>query len=309
MLNKVEFSDLYKFITSVGLIFIASTFIFPWLFMKNELGIELSTEEYNSLIAKSKDLANNRIKLNLTIVKLIPWISSGFFIVGITMVFIGLKNWKKKQDIVDETEDLRLAELRNKVESMSPKEAKRKAEIEVLEEIEATVNSTIELNQPEKNKKPNKEKQEILTEKLINMETLFFKKIEEFNSFNYEVKQNVKLVRDFGVDIFLQAFNKKTHRDIMIEIKFLQSNLNMKLIRDSYNRFFLTHSHYGMQTKRNAMMEFIIVYKDDIASPEEINRFKLACDALQKEINYPSFRMYVMNESEAKNFDIQKIVI
>ena len=81
MLNKIEFSDLYRFLTSIGLIFIASAFLIPWLFMKQELGV-ISISEYNDLIHSSKELVDNRINLNLLVIKALPFISMVFFIFG-----------------------------------------------------------------------------------------------------------------------------------------------------------------------------------------------------------------------------------
>lgn len=298
MFDKLEFSDLYKFITSIGLIIIGSAFLLPWLFMKNELGIELSTEDYNNLITEAKTLADQRISLNLAIVRLIPWISVFLFLIGLGMTVLGLIKWKKKQAIVDQSEDLRLAELRYKVESMSPKEAKEKAKEEVDEEIKIDSKSKVETD-AQKSK---------AVEKLIDMENLFLRKIENFNSFNYEVKQNAKITKEHSVDILLQALNKKTCDDIMIDIKFIQNQLNITFVKESYTRFRAAHSNYTYMTKRNTKMKFIVVYKNDIADEDQINRFKSACQVLEKEINLPSFRLYLMSETEALNFDIKKII-
>ena len=69
MLNKIEFSDLYRFLTSVGLIIIASSFLIPWLFMKQEIGLLVSKSQYSELIENSKNLTDNRISLGLFITK------------------------------------------------------------------------------------------------------------------------------------------------------------------------------------------------------------------------------------------------
>ena len=104
MLNKIEFSDLYRFLTSIGLIFIASAFLIPWLFMKQELGI-ISTSEYNELIQSSKDLVDNRISLNLLVIKALPFISILLFLFGCFLIFVGFKKWKKnKMELTKQTE-------------------------------------------------------------------------------------------------------------------------------------------------------------------------------------------------------------
>ena len=98
MLNKIEFSDLYKFLTSVGLIFIVSAFIIPWLFMREGVGILVSEIEYGALIEESKNLTDKRIELNSLVISSIPWISSILFLFGLIIVGFGLYHWKKKQN-------------------------------------------------------------------------------------------------------------------------------------------------------------------------------------------------------------------
>src|SRR5690606_17707282 len=122
MLDKIEFSDLYKFLTSVGLIIIASSFIIPWLFMKQEIGLLISETEYNELIESSKNLTDDRIKLGLFITKAIPFISCILFAFGTIITGIGLFKWKKKQDYVDETDHLKLTELKAKVKELNNEE-------------------------------------------------------------------------------------------------------------------------------------------------------------------------------------------
>lgn len=281
MFNKVEFSDLYKFLTSIGLIFIASAFLFPWLFMKNELGIELSTEDYNSLIEKSKELADRRIDLNLTIVKLIPWISSSLLVLGLIMVFFGLKNWKKKQDVVDETENLNLFELRTKIQSLKPAEVKHKAETEIEEEFTSEMNSKskeeIVSRDPQKNTS--------LRDSLLEMENRIFQKIIDYNTFQYKPMSNVKINDGNELDILLQAYNNRKKADVIIEIKYIQQFLNMGFIRETYQKVVELYGHYTRETKRKTKVILLIVIKEDIASTEEIDRFADAIDEYRDDIS------------------------
>ena len=55
--------------------------------MKQELGI-ISTTDYNELILSSKELVDNRISLNLIVIKALPFISIGLFIFGCVILNI-----------------------------------------------------------------------------------------------------------------------------------------------------------------------------------------------------------------------------
>ncbi|XOV69061.1 MAG: hypothetical protein ACFHU9_07705 [Fluviicola sp.] len=302
MLNRIEFSDLYKFLTSVGLIFIAAAFLLPWLFMKEGIGIAISNSEYNDLIIESKNLTDKRIALSSFVISSIPWISGALFLGGGFLVGFGLFHWKKKQNRVDETEELNLTELRTKIQRLNTSEIREKAEQEVTEEISSTSDITeneIKVEQPDI---------ETLKNNLIDMEGLFFEKIIAFNTFDFKPNSNVKIVDGREVDILLHSYNIKRLPDVLIEIKYLQNKLSMQLIRDSYKKFRETHSKYVVSAKRNAKMKFIIVYKEDIANLEEINRFVSACNLLEKEINYQALKFFVLTESQAKDFDIKQLL-
>lgn len=306
MLDKVEFSDLYKFLTSVGLIFIASAFLLPWLFMKDGIGILVSEEEYSALIETSKNLTDKRIALSSFVITSIPWISSLLFIVGSFLVSYGLFYWKKKQKRVDETEELNLLELRLKIKKLNSSEIKDKAENEIEEEISAQ--SDIVENEASPQPEVTKSDMELMKGNLIDIENLFYEKIVEFNSFDFKVNSNVKIVGGREVDILLNAYNIKKKPDILIDIKYLQNKLSMQLIRDAYQRFKQIHNSYVGNTKRNAKMKFVIVYKHDIAKPDQINRFINACKELERESNYPALNFFVMDEIQAKDFDIQQFL-
>jgi hypothetical protein len=303
MLNKVEFSDLYKFLTSVGLIIMASAVLIPWLFMKQEIGLLISETEYNGLIESSKNLTDRRIQLGLIITKAIPYISGILFALGILISGIGLWNWKKKQDTVDETDLLKLTELKAKIKELDSDEIDEKAEQEVRQEIQAEIDKT------EKKDKPavTEENIEELKANLIDMEKFFYDKIVNFNSFNYNVKSNVKIDNKYEVDIALTPLNKK-YRDSFIEIKYLQSKLTLTVVQDAFRNLNKVHGHFFNTTKKYANKILIIVYKSDIADAEEIKRFKVGIQNYFEQFKPTYFKYYVLNEEEARNFNIQAIV-
>lgn len=308
MFNKIEFSDLYKFLTSVGLVFIASSFLIPWLFMKQDIGILINSEDYNNLIQSSKTLTDKRIEMNLFVVKAIPFVSCGLFIIGSIIIYFGITNWKRKQKNVDETEDLKLTELRAQVAQLKPSEINVKAENEINEELNAKADdNNEEITKP---KQPiTKKKKEQLKINLLDMENLFFQKIIDYNTFDYQPKSNVKIANNREIDILLNAYDQKKRKDKLIEIKYLQNKLSMQLIRDSFNKFRGTVNTYTNATKRNVIYFYVIIYSSDIADDKQTNRFIQASKDFEKEIADSRFKLFIMNEKEAKEFDINRIVV
>ncbi|WP_396600749.1 hypothetical protein [Algibacter sp. R77976] len=307
MLNKVEFSDLYKFLTSVGLIIIASAFLIPWLFMKQEIGLLISETEYNELVKSSKKLTDNRIKLGLFITKAIPYISGILFALGIIISTIGIKKWKRKQDTVDETDQLKLTELKAKINELDSTEIEQKAEEEVKKEISMTsTNSDKENEQTEIEEKPTIDIEE-LKSNLIDMENLFFKKIVDFNSFVYEPKSNIKIDNQFEIDIMLKSLDIAKYPDILIEVKYIQNKLKFSIVQDAFRNLTKAYSNLS-KTRKKINTYLIVVYKQDIAERDEINRFLSAVNDYSAKFNRNIYKFIVMSDNEANNFDIKKIV-
>ncbi|PRX12467.1 hypothetical protein [Nonlabens ulvanivorans] len=304
MLNKIEFSDLYRFLTSIGLIFIASSFIIPWLFMKQELGV-ISSTDYNGLIQSSKDLVDNRISLNLIVIKALPFISIGLFLFGCLLIFIGFKKWKKKQDGIDETDGIKL-ELLRATKQLDSEEIDEKAEMEVQEEIQESTSS--EKIKDEKPKAKSKEEIEKLKTNLIGMEKLFYDKIIEFNSFAYEPKANVKIDDKFEADIVLTPNNKRKNPDIIIEVKYLQTKLNMDIVKKSFSALVRMRNHIFNSSKRSPTLILIMVYRSDIGNADEIRRFKNGVVEYLSQFSVGTFRHFILNEQEAENFNINTII-
>jgi len=272
--------------------------------MKQELGI-ISTTDYNGLIQSSKDLVDNRIGLNLIVIKALPFISIGLFIFGCVLIFIGFKRWKKKQDGIDETDGIKLEMLRA-TKQLDSEQIDEKAEIEVQEEIQET--STKKEIKDEKPKTKTKAEIEELKSNLIGMEKLFYDKIIEFNSFVYDPKANVKIDDKFEADIVLTPNNKKKHPDIVIEVKYLQTKLNMDIVKKSFSALVRMQNHIFNASKRRPNLILIMVYRSDIGNAEEIRRFKNGVVEYFSQFSVGYFRHFILNEQEAENFNVNTII-
>lgn len=300
MFNKIEFSDLYRFLTSIGLIFIASAFLIPWLFMKQELGV-ISTIEYEGLIEPSKKLVDSRINLNLNVINSLPLVSLVLFSFGVLLIFIGFKKWKKKQDGIDESDVIKLEILRAS-KQLDLSEIDEKAEVEVKEEIEKSENS-------QTNMVSDRGRIEKLKSDLIGMEKLFYDKLVEYNSFIYEPKANVKLDDRFEADIVLTPFNKKKYPDIVIEIKYLQTRLNMDVVKKAITHLVQIQSHIFNKSKRRPSLILIIVYRTNIANENEMNRFEAGVKDYVNQFNINPLKYFVLNGEEAEEFEAESIII
>lgn len=316
MFDKVEFSDLYKFKTSIGLIIIVLGVILPWFFLRQDSELIISYEDYYNLIPESKALFDKKLNLSSNIIELIPYFSLALIILGILLTILGYSKWYSKQKIADATEQINYDNLKGGIKAQSSDEIKEnanndvkeeenyKSDQEVLDEDKLDAeNSAINVTNNEE-EKPSQEK---LTNNLISMENLFLDKITSYNSFNYKIQSKVKIAKIYEVDFLLNAFNTKKYNDLIIEIKYLQSKLSMQLVRDSFNKGMAIHANYHNLTKRNNVFILIIIYNENIANESELARFKKAIQDFKSEIG-TTHKIVLMSDQEVKDYKIEEII-
>jgi hypothetical protein len=139
------------------------------------------------------------------------------------------------------------------------------------------------------------------------MENLFFNKMTAYNSFVYEPKSNVKIDGKFELDIMLKSLDSSKYPDVLIEVKYIQNKLKFSIVQDAFRQLMDVYSYLSKSGKKlNTYL--IVVYRKDIAEQDEINRFLSAINDYSVKYNRNVFKFLIMNDQEAKDFDIKKII-
>lgn len=306
MWNKVEFSDLYKFITSIGLFFIASAFLVPWLFLNQTNGIQIPQNEYTSLTPKSQDFYEKRIDLSLWIINHLKYIFWILIIIGLLCIGIGLYFWIRKQKIKDQIEIFNRNILQ--FESLNPEATDIKREKDIKEELAVSEPE----GHPEMFDAKTKSAEttpamiDQLKQNLVQVEQIFFEKINQFNPFNYKPQFNLK-VNDFVVDILLKSTIVSKYRDIYIEIKYLQQGLNFELFQKHFGQTVRLRNYVFGITNRLPKFYLFIVYRNDIAPIDEIQRFKKATNEYLMQFRDIDVQVNILSEEEAHNYNVKQI--
>lgn len=240
-MNRVEYSDIYKFITSVGLLFIGISFLFPVLVIQfsNSL-IQADVDKWDDWnLEEARTLfieILNGLILNIRIA------SIGIGVIGLGLFSYGIYNWRARQRVIDaiQNEDLKSRQLEN----LSP-EAKEdiiKSEI-IREEI------------PQEEIMDNSD----FIDSYMQIENGVYKKLASTFRGNYEVMQNIQLSR-FTYDIIMKS--KYTHRrgDLIIEIKYYSNKLSLEKVRDDATAFIEAVKFYEVSQQRRAGAILIIVH-------------------------------------------------
>lgn len=104
-MNKLEFGDVNKFLTSLGLIFIALSFALPWFFTQQNTLLTIKESDLKSFTLQAQEVLISQQNLLLQISKHILIISILLFIVGILVLIVGIVRWWRRQNVIDEIQD------------------------------------------------------------------------------------------------------------------------------------------------------------------------------------------------------------
>src|SRR5688572_1483801 len=124
MFDKIEFSNFYKFLTSIGLVLIVSALLLPWLILKNEYNINISDNDLSNLTLEAQELYSDKTNLLHYVFKLLPIVAIIFFVCGIFIFIYGIMYWYKRQSIIDQTENLALIKLRSEIQPLTSSQIK-----------------------------------------------------------------------------------------------------------------------------------------------------------------------------------------
>lgn len=300
--NKIDFSDIYKFLTSAGLVIMAVALIIPWLYIKQNNGIEISTQEFESFIRSSQILVQQKIIFSSVISIFIIPISMILFIMGIFSFSYGIiKWWNKQRDFVDKMDQISLDKRRVEYESLTSDEIENEASEDVSNELEVTTTTTMEPVTTDDTAI------EEMKNELLSIEEEIYKKIKEYNPFDYIPKANIKIDND-QIDILLESYNIRKNSDIIIDINYLQSSLNMTFIYNRWQRFMKSIENYSKKnSKRKYRAVFIVVYKNDFKTDDKFSRFEISFNDFKKYRTASFSKIILLSDEDISKFDIRTI--
>lgn len=271
-MNKIEFADINKFLTSLGIIFIGAGVLFPWFINQNSEIITLSQDEIAAVSMASRKIIENQQQYLLFITEHIFFIAPFFVITGMALMFVGIIRWRKRQGVIDSIQDEEL-------------KSKRQLNIGIEEKKESIGN---ELESQVENR-------EAVIQKYIDVENHIGLKLAEFYKVNYVTSQNIR-IGDYQYDVILKSKIIEKREDLLIEIKLLNAAPDKARLIEIINLFVLGANYYELTQKRRATPILILILETglDYPEPEAITR---AMNSYINEIK-PNLRLKIFKESE-----------
>ena len=257
-MNKIEFSDVNRFLASLGLISIGLAFFLPWFVNQNNSLLIIEQEKIQKLTPAAQQIVTKQQNTLLTLNNVLPTVSIVLIIVGFILLIWGIIRWTKRQTVLDKIQD---EELRAKeIQNLTAQEKRDLIETEI-EKIEEDLPV-----------KTNESERQLEIDSYIQIENSIFLQFSQNYKTNFIPSQNIR-IGSFEYDIILKSKDVTQYKDRIIEIKFFKNQLTYSNIKDAATKLILACNHYEENFKRRTLAVLIIVYNEQ-EFDETIKKYK-----------------------------------
>lgn len=270
-MNKIEFSDVNRFLASLGLISIGLAFFLPWFVNQNNSLLIIEQDKIQKLTPAAQQIVTKQQNTLLTLNNVLPTVSIGLIVVGFILLIWGIIRWTKRQTVLDKIQD---EELRAKeIQNLSSQEKRDLLETE------------IEKTEEDLPVKTNEADRQLEIDSYIQIENSIFLQLSQNFKTNYTPSQNVR-IGSFEYDIILKSKDLTQYKDRIIEIKFFKNQLTYSNIKDAATKLILACNHYEENFKRRTFAILIIVYTED-EFDETVKKYKKDIEIYGTELGKP----------------------
>ncbi|WP_156152597.1 hypothetical protein [Flammeovirga sp. OC4] len=273
-MKNIDYSDISKFLVSLGIVLISISVYIPFLYLTNSFGLIISSNDYNLLADFSKDLIDIKYDIVISLRYIVPLISLLILLLGIFLFYKGFMKWNIKQVKLDLMDDYALEEKRRKIEQ----DYSFNKIIETGEESikNNTKNNVQEIENHEKQKQS-------YVSQMLEVERKFNELLQKFFFEEYRVKNNQRL-DSFEYDFILNS-PMNSINDKILEIKYFKSKVSYHYSTELLNQLSIKLELYKSNIKENANGYLIIFIHNDIYESNSLNYFASNIKDFEKLLN------------------------
>lgn len=273
-MNKVEFSDLYKFLTSMGLLFMALPFVVLWSTINSMKEIDVDT--LSSLPPNVKEYISTKQSF---FIKYGDGILIGVFIVGILLFCFGIYSWNERQKKNDQKQDIELDELMKSMTSVPEEEKEQSIGREIVQEeiAESDIEETIQANgNPRVPRPPYRgEAKKEQVSKYRDIENQVISVVKSSALRQMKIRENVR-VGNVEFDLFLKGKDKF----IFVEIKYYSKKIFYSFLSQGLDNFISNVRRFSLSSKIElSRFELVMVWVySDRSQYEKIIDYSKRCE-------------------------------
>lgn len=264
-MEKIEYSELSKFLVSIGITLIVISFLLPWLYLREPFDLLITQDKLLKLTENAQTIIKNRQNFILESINYIQYASLSLIILGVLSIVIGLWKWIKKQNDLDEREKIITETHKLNFKKLSQDEVSEKAE-----------NEFITLKQDTKTVIVDKVLKEDFVTKYLQLERGFFEKLMKFYYNDFRILSNYR-INKFEYDIILESRYVK-NLDYIFEIKYYPKRYSPNNLNEALLNLEKSTKSYIKNTSRNAKpIMIIVIHEEDFSKKEllDLNQFAI----------------------------------
>ena len=291
-MEKPDFSDIYKFKVSNGIIIFALGVALPWFFYTyNEIllvpqaNINLLTPKAISVISIKQWVAEKSLIA-------VPILSILTFLVGGRFILSGLKEWKKRQKVLDDIQDYDLKLKKKSIEELNEEETSKKIKNEIIdnEGLEPDVIIPDIVNKVNQYRNIEKEAVSVIEQKYQN---------------TYSIKSNCRIgSHEYDIIMSPKYFGQKM---ILVELKYYSHQIRYTNLIHGIRSFLLSIENFEKSAPdipTTKISYYVVwIYTNDTQKPLLEKYLSLAHREIQK-TNH-EVKIVIIKETEISAVEIE----
>lgn len=270
-MTRLEFSDFYKFLVSLGTVLVALALIMPWLFLRESFDALVSVSDISELTPTAQALIRHRQTAALWFVGNAMWISAGLATAGILLLAFGLFLWWRKQNVLDRRDMLETEKLRQEVESLSPAQIAEKVVKEAGEEARLQEGEAVE-EEPQLEEAEKRERRDTyfsMIEEYFRVENGFLSKL--LTCFGERHVLTHKRIQGMMYDAVVLPPVKAP--DAVFEIKVTRIGPHQMAFHSGLDQLILATPIYTALTERAARGVLLIVLLEGVPERAQVDHY------------------------------------
>lgn len=295
---KIEYSDFYKFVVSIGVGIISLAILIPWLFLREPFDLFHSQEDLSLLTPLAQSIIERRLSLLKVAMTVIPCTIMTLFVVGLVLVALGgVLWWKNNQRILDEKHRLDLEALKRQLGSLP------ETEILAQQEGEATADITQEIDGRDLVEEIALERDDFVRT-ANEVETSLANIFKRCLSSSYEILVHKRLGMVY-FDLLMLA-KERADRDYIVEIRYIKRGFKYNWLRDNLFKISYAGIIFEKETGRQVLPILVIAGPQEIFSKVDTMKYaeRLHQEMLRRDI---AARFVPLNEESIADLDCNAI--
>lgn len=290
-MNKLDFSDFYRFVSSLGMVLIGFGLAIPYVVVRDAESLMLSASAYDSLIPIAQTAVTLRTLWYLLMSVAAICISPGLIASGLTLVAWGLWMWWSRQRVRDAREDLGLKKETEEFRRMTQDERQRSAAEDIGSEvhpIDAGPDTTSAAG-------PSTADASAI-DRYLHLQDEVTRALERQLP-EYEIVSHVNLASD-QFDVIVHRPNQP---DTVMEIKPLRRSPSLAWVHQQFAAHSARTRHYRAATNQPANGLLVVI----VPRPENVHEVQTILRDLPSYVQ-PNVNVIVVPEGELATYDYRR---